>query len=42
MWNMRLKVFQAIGTMDANGNSLNADVERASAVMLAKLADPVF
>jgi fumarate hydratase class I len=42
MWHLRVKDFPAIVTMDAHGNSLHADVERASAVMLAKLADPVF
>jgi len=34
--------FPAIVTMDAHGNSLHADVEKASATMLAKLAEPVF
>jgi len=28
--------------MDAHGNSLHADVEKASSVMLEKLAAPVF
>ena len=42
MWHLRVKDFPAIVTMDAHGNSLHADVESASAVMLAKLADPVF
>ena len=42
MWHLRVKDFPAIVTMDAHGNSLHADVEMASAVMLAKLADPVF
>ena len=42
MWHLRVKDFPAIVTMDAHGNSLHADVERASAVMLAKLAEPVF
>ena len=42
MWHLRVKDFPAIVTMDAHGNSLHADVEKASAVMLAKLADPVF
>ncbi len=42
MWHIDVKDFPAIVTMDANGNSLHADVEKASAVMLAKLADPVF
>ena len=42
MWHLRVHDFPAIVTMDANGNSLHADVEKASAIMLAKLADPVF
>jgi fumarate hydratase, class I len=42
MWHLRVKDFPAIVTMDAHGNSLHADVEKASAVMLAKLSDPVF
>jgi fumarate hydratase class I len=42
MWHLRVKDFPAIVTMDAHGNSLHADVEKASAVMLAKLAEPVF
>jgi fumarate hydratase class I len=42
IWHLRVKDFPAIVTMDAHGNSLHADVEQASAVMLAKLADPVF
>ncbi|HSB08715.1 MAG TPA: FumA C-terminus/TtdB family hydratase beta subunit [Blastocatellia bacterium] len=42
MWHLRVKDFPAIVTMDAHGNSLHADVENASAVMLGKLADPVF
>ncbi|HXU09559.1 MAG TPA: FumA C-terminus/TtdB family hydratase beta subunit, partial [Blastocatellia bacterium] len=42
MWHLRVKDFPAIVTMDAHGNSLHADVEKASAVMLGKLADPVF
>ena len=42
MWHLRVKDFPAIVTMDAHGNSLHADVERASALMLQKLADPVF
>jgi fumarate hydratase class I len=42
MWRIRVKDFPAIVTMDAHGNSLHADVEKASAVILAKLADPVF
>jgi len=42
MWRIRVKDFPAIVTMDAHGNSLHADVEKASAVILAKLAEPVF
>ena len=42
MWHIRVKDFPAIVTMDANGNSLHADVEKASAAVLATLADPVF
>src|SRR5882724_3365080 len=42
MWHIRVKDFPAIVTMDAHGNSLHADVEMASAMMLAKLAEPVF
>ena len=42
MWHLQVKDFPAIVTMDAHGNSLHADVEKASAVMLGKLVDPVF
>ena len=42
MWRIRVKDFPAIVTMDSHGNSLHADVEKASAVILAKLAEPVF
>jgi fumarate hydratase class I len=42
LWHLRVKDFPAIVTMDAHGNSLHADVEKASAVMLEQLADPVF
>jgi fumarate hydratase class I len=42
MWHLQVKDFPAIVTMDAHGNSLHADVEQASAVLLAKLVDPVF
>jgi fumarate hydratase, class I len=42
MWHLRVKDFPAIVTMDAHGNSLHQDVEQASALMLAKLAEPVF
>jgi fumarate hydratase class I len=42
MWHLRVRDFPAIVTMDAHGNSLHADVESASAVMLERLAAPVF
>jgi fumarate hydratase class I len=42
MWHLQVRDFPAIVTMDSHGNSLHADVERASAVMLAQLAAPVF
>ncbi|HWN98298.1 MAG TPA: FumA C-terminus/TtdB family hydratase beta subunit [Blastocatellia bacterium] len=42
MWHILVKDFPAIVTMDSHGNSLHADVEKASATMLAKLAGPVF
>jgi fumarate hydratase, class I len=42
MWRLRVTDFPAIVTMDAHGNSLHADVEKASAAILAKLAEPVF
>jgi fumarate hydratase, class I len=42
MWHLRVHDFPAIVTMDAHGNSLHQDVEQASALMLAKLAEPVF
>jgi fumarate hydratase class I len=42
MWRLRVTDFPAIVTMDAHGNSLHADVERASATALEKLAEPVF
>jgi fumarate hydratase class I len=41
MWHVRVKNFPAIVTMDAHGNSLHADVEKASAVELAKFAESV-
>ena len=41
MWHMRVKDFPAIVTMDAHGNSLHADVEKASAERLATMAGPV-
>jgi fumarate hydratase class I len=42
MWKISVKDFPAIVTMDAHGNSLHADVEKASAILLAKHAEPVF
>jgi fumarate hydratase class I len=42
MWHLEVRDFPAIVTMDARGNSLHADVENASSLLLAKLADPVF
>ena len=42
MWHLAVEDFPAIVTMDAHGNSLHADVEKASAIMLEKLAEPVF
>jgi fumarate hydratase, class I len=42
MWHLRVTDFPAIVTMDAHGNSLHADVEKASSVMLERLAEPVF
>jgi fumarate hydratase class I len=42
MWHLRVKDFPAIVTMDSHGNSLHADVEKASATLLERLADPVF
>jgi fumarate hydratase, class I len=41
MWHITVKDFPAIVTMDAHGNSLHADVEKASAKELAKFAEPV-
>jgi fumarate hydratase class I len=37
MWHLRVENFPAIVTMDAHGNSLHADVEKATADELAKL-----
>ena len=42
MWQLRVTDFPAIVTMDAHGNSLHSDVEKASALMLSRLSDPVF
>jgi len=39
MWELRIKDFPAIVTMDAHGNSLHADVEKTSADILATLTD---
>jgi fumarate hydratase class I len=37
MWHLRVNNFLAIVTMDAHGNSLHADVEKATAASLAEL-----
>jgi len=42
MWHLQVSKFPAIVTMDSHGNSLHADVEKASAAILANLAKPVF
>ncbi|MEP7273129.1 MAG: FumA C-terminus/TtdB family hydratase beta subunit [Acidobacteriota bacterium] len=42
MWHLRVTDLPAIVTMDSHGNSLHASVEESSALILAKLADPVF
>ncbi|MDL1891788.1 fumarate hydratase [Sphingobacteriales bacterium CHB3] len=39
MWHITVKDFPAIVTMDAHGNSLHADVEKASAAELKKFAE---
>ena len=39
MWHLRVKDFAAIVTMDAHGNSLHADVERATGAKLAELQE---
>lgn len=41
MWHVRVKDFPAIVTMDSHGNSLHAEVEKASAKELEKFAEPV-
>ncbi len=41
MWHIKVKDFPAIVTMDAHGNSLHANVEKASAEELAKFVEPV-
>jgi len=40
MWHVRVKDFATIVTMDSHGNSLHADVEKASAAELAKFKEP--
>jgi fumarate hydratase class I len=42
MWHLRVTDFPAIVTMDAHGHSLHAEVEQDSALILQKLAEPVF
>ncbi|MGH9759649.1 MAG: FumA C-terminus/TtdB family hydratase beta subunit, partial [Blastocatellia bacterium] len=42
MWHIRVHDFPAIVTMDAHGNSLHADVEKSSAMLLEKFAAPIF
>ena len=42
MWHLRVHDFPAIVTMDAHGNSLHADIENSSAILLERLAEPVF
>jgi len=37
MWRLRVKDFLTIVTMDAHGNSLHADVEKATGEALAQL-----
>lgn len=37
MWRLRVKDFAAIVTMDAHGNSLHADIEKATGEVLAGL-----
>lgn len=41
MWHIKVKDFVVIVTMDAHGNSLHADVDKASATELAKFSEPV-
>lgn len=40
MWHVRIKDFPAIVTMDAHGNSLHADVEKATGERLATFREP--
>jgi len=42
MWHLTVKNFPAIVTMDANGNSLHAEIENASAKELLTLAPSVY
>jgi fumarate hydratase, class I len=42
MWHITVKDFAAIVTMDSHGNSMHADVEKASAEELGKYSPPVF
>ncbi len=42
MWHIRVKDFPAIVTMDSHGNSLHADVDKASKEKLSKHSEPVF
>jgi fumarate hydratase class I len=37
MWHLKARHFAAIVTMDSHGNSLHADVERATGEKLAEL-----
>jgi fumarate hydratase, class I len=40
MWHVRIKDFPAIVTMDAHGNSLHADVEKATGDKLETFREP--
>jgi fumarate hydratase, class I len=40
MWHVRVNNFPVIVTMDSKGNSLHADVEKNSAIELAKFSEP--
>lgn len=40
MWHVRVKNFPVIVTMDSNGNSLHAEVEKNSGMELAKFSEP--
>ncbi|HWF46185.1 MAG TPA: fumarate hydratase C-terminal domain-containing protein, partial [Bryobacteraceae bacterium] len=37
MWHLRVEDFVAIVTMDAHGNSLHADIEKATGINLEQL-----